>query len=55
MMGAVLDTSVLIGEEGPPDGIASSISTVSIAELHFGLLVAKADEEGAETRACGSG
>ena len=43
-MGAVLDTSVLIGDEGPPDGIASSISTVSIAELHFGLLVAKDDE-----------
>ncbi len=43
-MGVVLDTSVLISDEGPPDGIASSISTVSIAELHFGLLVAKDDE-----------
>jgi toxin FitB len=44
-MPVVLDTSVLISDEGPPDGIASSISTVSIAELHFGLLVAADEEE----------
>jgi toxin FitB len=40
----VLDTSVLIGGERLPDGIESSISTVSIAELHFGLLVAPDDD-----------
>ena len=39
-MRAVLDTSVLIAGEALPPGIESSISTVSIAELHFGLLVA---------------
>ena len=39
-MRVVLDTSVLIEPEaGPPDG-QSAISVVSIAELHFGLLVA---------------
>jgi predicted nucleic acid-binding protein len=41
---ALLDTSVLIGGNPLPPGIEASISTVSIAELHFGLLVA-ADEE----------
>jgi len=46
----VLDTSVLIGGEGLPDGIESSISTVSIAELHFGLLVAP-DKESRAIRA----
>jgi predicted nucleic acid-binding protein len=46
----VLDTSVLIGGEAAADGIASSISTVSIAELHFGLLVAP-DEESRAIRA----
>jgi predicted nucleic acid-binding protein len=46
----VFDTSVLIGGEAPPDGIVSSISTVSIAELHFGLLVAP-DEESRAIRA----
>jgi predicted nucleic acid-binding protein len=46
----LLDTSVLIGNEAPPDGIASSISTVSIAELHFGLLVAP-DEASRSIRA----
>ncbi len=43
-MRLVLDTSVLIeGTELPP-GVEASISTVSLAELHFGLLVAP-DEE----------
>jgi predicted nucleic acid-binding protein len=41
---AVLDTSVLIGGDAMPNGIQSSISTVSIAELHFGLLVAPDDD-----------
>jgi predicted nucleic acid-binding protein len=41
---AVLDTSVLIGDEAPPAGIESSISAISIAELHFGLLVATDDD-----------
>jgi len=43
-MKAVLDTSVLIGGDGMPSGVMSSISTVSIAELHFGLLVAPDDD-----------
>lgn len=42
-MHAVLDTSVLIGDQAVPPGIKSSISTVSIAELHFGLLLAMDD------------
>jgi toxin FitB len=41
---AVLDTSVLIGGGALPAGIESSISTVSIAELHYGLLVALDDD-----------
>jgi predicted nucleic acid-binding protein len=47
---ALLDTSVLIGGEALPPGIEASISTVSIAELHFGLLRA-ADEEARAKRA----
>lgn len=43
-MRAVLDTSVLIGGEELPAGVESAISTVSIAELHFGLLVAPDDD-----------
>lgn len=40
----LLDTTVLIS--GPPKSldIEAAISTVSIAELHFGLLVARDDE-----------
>lgn len=49
-MRAVLDTSVLIAEEPLRPGIESSISTVSIAELHFGLLIA-ADESTRAARA----
>ena len=49
-MRAVLDTSVLIGGDGMPPGVMSSISTVSIAELHFGLLVA-ADDDARAARA----
>ena len=40
---AILDTSVLIEGSVPPEP-ETAISTVSIAELHFGLLAA-ADEE----------
>lgn len=43
-MRAVLDTSVLIGGDALPAGIETSISTVSIAELHYGLLVAPDDD-----------
>jgi len=43
-MRAVLDTSVLIGGEPVPPGIESAISAVSVAELHFGLLVASDDD-----------
>lgn len=38
-MRAVLDTSVLIGEDAPSD-IEAAISVASITELHFGVLVA---------------
>lgn len=48
-MRVLLDTSVLIAD-AVPSGLDASISTVSIGELHFGLLVAKTDTERA-TRA----
>jgi predicted nucleic acid-binding protein len=47
---AILDTSVLIGEHSIADGIEAAISVVSIAELHFGLLVAR-DEQSRALRA----
>ncbi len=40
----VLDTSVLIGAQGPDLADEAAISVVSLAELHFGLLVARDDE-----------
>lgn len=43
-MKAVLDTSVLIGEDAPSD-IEAAISVASITELHFGVLVADDDDE----------
>lgn len=43
-MRVVLDTSVLISGEALPPGFEASISAVSIAELHFGLLVTSDDE-----------
>ncbi len=43
-MRAVLDTSVLVGGQPVPAGVESAISAVSIAELHFGLLVASDDD-----------
>lgn len=42
-MRAILDTSVLLGDRPLPSGIEAGISTVSLAELHFGLL-ASADQ-----------
>lgn len=47
-MAVLLDTSVLIGAESGPDDEAA-ISVVSLAELHFGVLVA-ADEEARASR-----
>ena len=49
-MHAVLDTSVLIGGTPIAADVEAAISTVSIAELHFGLLVA-ADGETRARRA----
>jgi predicted nucleic acid-binding protein len=40
----LLDTSVLIAEERPAD-IEAAISVASIAELHFGVLVAADEDE----------
>lgn len=36
----MLDTSVLIGGDAPGPKVEAAISVVSLAELHFGLLVA---------------
>lgn len=45
-MRALLDTSVLIGSHSPGD-VEGAISAASLAELHFGVLVARdADERG---------
>lgn len=49
-MRAIFDTSVLIGDRVPGPGIEAAISTVSIAELHFGLLIA-ADDHSRAVRA----
>jgi toxin FitB len=43
-MRALLDTSVLIGDEPPPD-VEAAISVASIAELHFGVLITSDDDE----------
>ncbi|MGP0102835.1 MAG: PIN domain-containing protein [Solirubrobacteraceae bacterium] len=43
-MRALLDTSVLIAGEPPPD-VEAAISVASLAELHFGVLVASDDDE----------
>src|SRR5271165_6438467 len=43
-MRALLDTSVLIGDEPPPD-VEAAISVASLAELHFGVLVAADNDE----------
>lgn len=43
-MRALLDTSVLIGAESPGD-LEGAISAASLAELHFGVLVAAEGDE----------
>ena len=43
-MRALLDTSVLIGAESPGE-LEGAISAASLAELHFGVLVASSDDE----------
>ena len=42
---ALLDTSVLIGDLPPDADIEGAISVASIAELHFGVLVAPDEDE----------
>jgi toxin FitB len=41
---ALLDTSVLIGAERPGE-LEAAISAASLAELHFGVLLARDDDE----------
>jgi toxin FitB len=41
---ALLDTSVLIGAESPGD-VEGAVSAASLAELHFGVLVARDPDE----------
>jgi predicted nucleic acid-binding protein len=48
---ALLDTSVLIGDEPPPPDLEAAISVASLAELHFGVLVAADDDERARRTA----
>ena len=43
-MRALLDTSVLIGIE-EPGALEGAVSAASLAELHFGVLVARDDDE----------
>lgn len=43
-MRVLLDTSVLISDSAPVD-VEAAISAASLAELHFGVLVAKEDDE----------
>lgn len=47
-MRTVLDTSVLLGPAPAPLDGELAISTASLAELHFGVLVARSDEVRAE-------
>ena len=52
-MRALLDTSVLIGAN-PPGELESAISAASLAELHFGVLVAgDPDERGRRAQRLG--
>src|SRR5205085_5449104 len=43
-MRVLLDTPVLIGADGPGE-LEGAISTASLAELHFGVLVAASEDE----------
>ncbi len=45
MTAVLLDTSVLIAADPVPPGLTAAISVVSIAELHFGVLLARDDDE----------
>lgn len=47
-MRTVLDTSVLLGPEPAPINGDLAISAASLAELHFGVLVARSDDIRAE-------
>jgi toxin FitB len=47
-MRVILDTSVLIGPEPDLGDAEVAISAISLAELHFGVLVARDDEVRAE-------
>ena len=47
-MRAVIDTSVLLGTGVPPLEGELSISAASLAELHFGVLIARTAESRAE-------
>ena len=47
-MKALLDTSVLLGPAPDPLAEELAISTASLAELHFGVLVARSDRQRAE-------
>lgn len=52
-MRAVLDTSVLISDVAP-EGVEAAVSVASIAELHFGVLIAAdADERAVRTQRLG--
>lgn len=53
-MRALLDTSVLIGDNAP-EGVEAAVSVASIAELHFGVLIAAdADERAVRTQRLGA-
>ena len=45
---AILDTSVLMADQVAPIPGSLAISTITLAELHFGVLVAKSSEVRAE-------
>jgi predicted nucleic acid-binding protein len=51
---ALLDTSVLISDAAP-EGVEAAVSVASIAELHFGALIAAdADERAVRTQRLGA-
>lgn len=53
-MRALLDTSILIGDSAP-EQIEAAISVASIAELHFGVVIARdADERALRTQRLGA-
>lgn len=47
-MRTILDTSVLLGADPGPIAGELAISTVSLAEIHFGVLVARTESERAD-------